>query len=281
MKITIYGYGYVGKAVARFLDDHYDVQTVDPAELSGATFRQAGPAPEYTVIPWVDTDYAIICVPTPMAADGSCDYSAVESIIDAGRHTHYLIKSTIPPGTTEKLQSDMTLNGDTVCFSPEYIGEGAYEVQWWKDFAHPTDMKKHSFHIFGGLPASTRLWVDIWQKVAGWVPTYAQTDSRTAELVKYGENMFLAAKKVIFTEFYKVCEAMGVDFHTFRQLLLLDARMGPAMTLVFPDKLAFGGKCLPKDTQALVNASVSHGHFPKLFQDVIDRNKDFAEMDKK
>lgn len=274
MKITIYGYGYVGQAVARFLDGHYDLQLVDPAEFSGADFHSANDTG------FIPTDYAIICVPTPMADDGSCDYSAVRSIVEAGRHLHYLIKSTVPPGTTEKLSSCWHGEDSSICFSPEYIGEGAYHVPWWKDFAHPTDMKKHTFHIFGGLPHATRLWVDIWQKVAGWVPTYAQTDSRTAELVKYGENMFLASKKVMFTEFYKISEAMGVDFHTFRQLLLLDARMGPAMTLVFPDKLAFGGKCLPKDTQALVNASVGYGHFPKLFQDVIDRNKDFAEMDK-
>lgn len=273
MKITVYGYGYVGKAVARFLEDHYELQLVDPAEFSGADLRSANDTG------FVPTDYAVICVPTPMGADGSCDYSHVTAILKAARHTHYLVKSTIPPGTTEKLNFNAS-KGVTVCFSPEYIGEGNYEVQWWKDFAHPTDMKKHSFHIFGGVPSATTKWVDIWQKVAGWVPIYAQTNSRTAELVKYGENMFLASKKVIFTEFYKIAEAMGVDFHTFRQLLLLDARMGPAMTLVFPDKLAFGGKCLPKDTQALVNASVSYGHFPKLFQDVIDRNKDFAELDK-
>lgn len=275
MKITIYGYGYVGQAVARFLDDHYDLQLVDPAEFSGADFHSVD---ETGFIP---TDYAIICVPTPMAEDGSCDYSAVKGIIDAGKHKHYLVKSTVPPGTTERLQFNIRVTGASVCFSPEYIGEGNYEVQWWKDFAHPTDMKKHTFHIFGGPPEETRKWVDIWQKVAGWVPTYAQTDSRTAELVKYGENMFLASKKVIFTEFYKIAEAMGVDFHTFRQLLLLDARIGPAMTLVFPDNLAFGGKCLPKDTQALVNASMSFGHYPALFQDVVDRNKSFLAEDAK
>lgn len=277
MKITIYGYGYVGQAVARFLEDHYELQLVDPREFSGAEFRSA----DETL--FVPTDYAIICVPTPMAEDGSCDYSAVKSIVEAGKHKHYLVKSTVPPGTTEKLDAapNAWVNHYSVCFSPEYIGEGNYEVQWWKDFAHPTDMKKHNFHIFGGRPIATRLWVDIWQKVAGWVPTYAQTDSRTAELVKYGENMFLASKKVIFTEFYKIAEAMGVDFHTFRQLLLLDARIGPAMTLVFPDKLAFGGKCLPKDTQALVNASLSYGHFPELFQDVIYRNESFLAEDAK
>lgn len=276
MKITVYGYGYVGKAVVRFLENHYDVQIVDPIALSGAEFQSANGTG------FDPTEYAILCVPTPMAGDGSADVSAVESILRAGRHVHYLVKSTIPPGTTEALQAQLTaaFGGQTVTFSPEYIGEGAYHIPWWKDFAHPTDMTKHSFHIFGGMPCATRHWVDIWQKVAGWVPKYAQTDARTAELCKYAENMFLATKKTFCTELYKVAQAMGVDYRELRELWLLDARIGPAMTLIFADKLAFGGKCLPKDTQAIVNASVRYGYFPALFQAVIDRNKDFAELDK-
>lgn len=273
MKITIYGYGYVGKAVARFLENHYALQTVDPNALSGGTFCKAGPDPDYSTVEWEETDFAIICAPTPEAADGSCDYSAVEAIVKEGRHRHYLVKSTIPPGTTERL-------GANVVFSPEYIGEGAYHVPWWKDYAHPTDMTKHTFHIFGGRGAETRLWVDIWQKVAGWVPAYSQTDSRTAELVKYAENMFLATKKVFCSELYAVAEALGVDYRQLRELWLLDKRIGPAMTLVFPEKMAYGGKCLPKDTRAIVKAAADYGHDAKLFRAVIDRNAEFAEQDK-
>lgn len=274
MKITIYGYGYVGKAVARFLENHYELQIVDPNPASGAEFASS----EGIEL----TDFAVICAPTPMGEDGSCNASIVEEILGRGDHGHYLIKSTVPPGSTEKFQDllDRRCSGNTVSFSPEYIGEGAYHIPWWKDFAHPTDMTKHSFHIFGGRPEGTRHWVDLWQKVAGWVPRYAQTDSRTAELVKYAENMFLATKKTFCTELYLVAEAMGVDYREMRELWLLDARIGPAMTLVFPDKLAFGGKCLPKDTQAIVNSSVSNGHFPALFQAVIDRNKDFERLNK-
>lgn len=274
MKITIYGYGYVGKAVARFLENHYELQIVDPDPKSDAEFASSDGIEL--------TEYAVICAPTPMREDGHCDTSIVESILRSGDHGHYLIKSTVPPGTTEQLQAtlDAKFSGQSVSFSPEYIGEGSYNIPWWKDFAHPTDMTKHSFHIFGGRSEATRLWVDIWQKVAGWVPKYAQTEARTAELCKYAENMFLATKKTFCTELYKVAEAMDVDYRELRELWLLDARIGPAMTLVFPDKLAFGGKCLPKDTQAIVNASVSCGHFPALFQAVIDRNKDFAELDK-
>lgn len=99
MKITIYGYGYVGKAVARFLENHYELQIVDPAKgpKCGADFHSAN---ETGFMP---TDYAVICVPTPMDSNGSCDYSAVQSIVEAGRHAHYLVKSTVPPGTTERL----------------------------------------------------------------------------------------------------------------------------------------------------------------------------------
>jgi len=275
VKITIYGYGYVGKAVARFLADHYELQIVDPNPNCGARVLHDSGSIE-------PTEFAILCAPTPMRADGSCETAIIEKIIGAGAHDHYLVKSTVPPGTTERLQAmlDALGGGKTVCFSPEYIGEGTYNIPWWKDFAHPTDIAKHSFHIFGGPSKAPRRWVEIWQRVAGWVPRYAQTDSRTAELVKYAENMFLAAKKTFCTELYRVAEAMGVDYQELRELWLLDARIGTAMTLVFADKLAFGGKCLPKDTQALVQASMDHGYFPKLFQDVIDRNKEFAALDR-
>jgi UDPglucose 6-dehydrogenase len=188
---------------------------------------------------------------------------------------HFLIKSTIKPGTTEKLQAKYPKR--TFTFSPEYIGEGKYEIPFWKDMPHPTNMKMHSFHIFGGPRAATKLWIELWQKVAGWIASYHQTNSRTAELCKYAENMYLATKKLFCSELYLTATAMGVDYHELKELWLLDGRIGRSMTLVWPDKLAFDGKCLPKDTAALVQASTEAGHDPKLFRSVIERNAQLAQ----
>ncbi len=264
--ITLYGFGYVGQALHEFLARRYVVHVVDPIRAGNGDTR-------CYFAPPVDTDYAVVCVPTAQRDDGTCDTSIVEQVVRAGHHRHYLVKSTVPPGTCERL-------GPHVVFSPEYVGEGKYAVPFWLGVPHPTDMSVHTFHIFGGTPAETALWANIWQVVAGWVPVYRQTTARTAELAKYAENMFLAAKKVFCSELYLAAQAFGVDYHTLRDLWLLDVRIGPSMTLVWPDELAYGGKCLPKDTRALVAALAALGHDGGLFRSVIERNDQLTRQDR-
>src|SRR3989344_4689852 len=177
-----------------------------------------------------------------------------------------IIKFTVSPGTTVKLVKQTRKR---IAFSPEYIGEGKYEVPFWKDFPHPTNMKLHQFHIFGGPRPITRLWVEVWQKVAGWGPIYAQTDSTTAELVKYMENAFLATKKIFCDEFYDIASALDVDYNELKELWLLDGRMGRAMTLIYPDSRGFTGKCLPKDVSAIIKRAEAAGYSPKLLKQVM------------
>jgi UDPglucose 6-dehydrogenase len=267
-EITIYGFGYVGQAVWRFLRDHYGVQIYDPNQKGAAApvvknRAQLKPTP-----------YAIVCVPTPTGKDGACDTSTVEEVIRQSSYDFYLIKSTVSPGTTKQLSKK---TGKKIAFSPEYIGEGKYEVPFWKDYPHPTDMKLHQFHIFGGERPVTREWVNIWQKVAGWGPVYAQTDSTTAELVKYMENAFLATKKIFCDEFYNIAKVLGVDYNELKELCLLDGRMGRAMTLVYPESRGFGGKCLPKDVSAIVKRAEEAGYQPQFLKQVLASNKKFRQ----
>ena len=269
--IALYGFGYVGRAVCSFLKDHYDVRVVDPhldlaqAKSLGVNEVSMPGSPGLQGI-----KHAIICVPTPMSEDGSCDTSIVEGILRSGEHEIYLVKSTVPPGTTDRLAAE-TLK--RIVFSPEYIGEGKYEIPFWKDLPHPTNMKLHSFHVFGGEPQDRAEWIAIWQKVAGWSATYQETDRKTAELVKYAENMFLATKKIFFDELYEVAGVMGVPYNQLKELLLLDGRVGRSMSLIFPDSRGFSGKCLPKDTAGICAAAKAAGYEPKLWQEVIASNK--------
>jgi len=273
MDITIYGYGYVGKAVANFLKDHYELQIVDPAakwsNIDEHGIKHAIVINDYKQAE--KTKYAVICVPTPMGEDGKCDTSIVEEILKGTNHEFYLIKSTIVPGTAKRLSEE---TGKKIAFSPEFIGEGKYEIPFWLNLPHPTNMKLHSFHIFGGSKGVTSEWINVWQKVAGWAPTYQQTDSTTAELVKYMENSFLATKKIFCDEFYSIAQALGVDYNELKELWLLDGRMGRSMTLIFPEKRGFGGKCLPKDVNAIVKASEAAGYEPKLIKQVLATNKE-------
>ena len=254
----MYGNGYVGKAIIRFLENHYDVVIYDPMY------------PEYSDKKRLaKIRHAVICVPTPMKPDGSGDTSIVEGILREGMHDSYMIKSTVVPGTTARLAKETKKK---IIFSPEYIGEGKYEIPFWLDLPHPTDMKLHTFHIFGGDKKVTKEWINIWQKIAGWTARYIQTDSTTAEMVKYMENAYASTKVTFCNEFYDIANSMGVNYDELKELWLLDGRIGRSWTMVFPDNRGFGGKCLPKDTNAIVKQAEKHGYKPTLLKAVLKTN---------
>lgn len=264
-KIGIIGLGYVGQAIYSYFQDHYEVRYIDPAKEGSNTQKQIN-----------ECDLAVVCVPTEMRDDGTCDTSIVEEVLGWLKTPVVLIKSTIPPGTTKKLERQFPdLN---IAFSPEYIGEGKYYVPTHKGYPHPTDMKQHNFFIFGGHKEVVRKIIPFFLKVSGPDARYHSTDSTTAELVKYAENSWGAMKVTFFNEFYEIAEKLGVEYVDFRELLLLDGRIERMHTAVFPDKRGFGGKCFPKDVNAIVKHMKDTGYEPKLLQCVLERNAEFTAM---
>lgn len=264
--ITIYGFGYVGKAVFNFFKDHYDIQIRDPQfNMDSET---------------VPTNLAIVCVSTPMKEDGACDYSIVSDVLNTnkGKHKLFLLKSTVPPGVSKQLSQEL---GVRIVFSPEFIGEGNYIVQWWKGYPHPTDMKYHEFQIIGGESEDRREIISYLQKVLGPMVKYMQTDSTTAELVKYMNNCWGAMKVTFCNEFYEIAKAFKVDYNELRELLLLDGRIEKAHTVVFEDKRGFGGKCYVKDMNAIVRHSLQAGYKPELLEQVLKSNDRFKKLTSK
>lgn len=274
--ITLYGFGYVGRAVFNFLKDHFKLAIYDPAGLNG--FELKPPHLFFQEFKEIKpTKLAILCVPTEVRDDGSCDTNIVEEVINKSNHEHYLVKSTVVPGTVARIAKE---TGKQITFSPEYIGEGNYSVPHWMGYPHPTDMKLHQFHIFGGEPKTTEVWMKVWQKVAGWAPKYAQTDSTTAEIVKYAENSYLATQKMFFDQLFDIAEAHGSNYNTVRELLLLDERVSPAVSIIYPEKRGFDGKCLPKDVAGVVRHMEKLGHDPHFFRSVLASNKRFRKKEK-
>lgn len=257
--VAIIGYGYVGKAVEAFFRSHYKTVIYDPP--LGYTDKDAVNA----------ASLAVICVPTPMSADGSVDLSFIEGTFEWLTAPLILIKSTVPPGTTARLTKQYSLE-ERLVFSPEYIGEGKYTVPFWKGWPHPTDMKLHNFFIFGGAPRAMTQILEYFKRIAGPSARFMQTDSTTAELVKYMENSWLAAKVTFVNEFYEIAKAFGVDYNELRELWLLDGRVEPSHTLVFTESRGFGGKCLPKDLNGIVRASEQAGYSPNLLKQVLSSN---------
>lgn len=272
-EITIYGYGYVGQTVSRFLGKHFRLEIVDPNLTVPAhvpeNFRFVTDQARRAATP-----YAIVSVPTPPRADGSCDTSIVEEVVKNSSHDFYLIKSTVVPGTTARLARE---TGKKIAFSPEYIGEGRYHIPFWRGYPHPTEMELHEFHIFGGVREVTNRFVSLWQKVAGWAPTYAETDSTTAEVVKYAENTYLATQKMFYDALYDLAETEGVNYNEVRELLLLDGRMSPALSVIYPENRGFTGKCLPKDLSAIIRHMEEKGRDPHFFKTIQSSNAAFRK----
>ncbi|HSX02566.1 MAG TPA: hypothetical protein VLI05_04630 [Candidatus Saccharimonadia bacterium] len=257
-KIAIIGQGYVGKAFKDFLRQHYDLTTYDPAHNA-----------EYPEAAIRECELAVICVPTPIGLDGSCDTSIVERALKRLDNPRILIKSTVPPTTTERLRVQ---TGKKICFSPEYIGESTYFNPIHQSIAETP------FVIVGGPDDEVGYYFDIFEPVMGPHATYYSCSASEAELIKYMANSYLAAKVTFANEFYEITKTFGLNWHRVREGWLLDERVGRAFSSVFANKRGFGGKCLPKDVSGIVSAAVGRGYFADFLSEVLKSNERFTTM---
>lgn len=212
-------------------------------------------------------DFGVVCVDTPQAHDGSCDASHVAEAITKLPVESILLKSTVPPGTTDML---VERTGKSICYSPEYVGETDYYNPFWSD-----GIRGIPFVVLGGEPTVRHRFIDILMPILGATKVYFQCTAGEAEVIKYMENAFLAMKVTFITEFCRICQALGVDWHTVREGWLLDPRVNASHTAVFPRSPGFSGKCLPKDLSAIIHTSTSAGYVPELLLEVLKSNTRF------
>lgn len=257
-KIALIGRGYVGKAYSKlFPMAHIYNRHAKDIEKERELVNEC--------------DLSIVCVPTPMKADGSCDISIVEEVISWLETPLILIKSTIPPGTTAKLKEKY---GKRICHSPEYVGEGGYYIPFW-EFPHPTEPQHHSFMIIGGDQKDCEDVLEYFYPVLGPTKTYYQVHETESELIKYFENSMIATKVTLCNEFYEMAKVFGVSYSKVREGLILDSRQGKMFTVVYKNRRGFDGKCLPKDLNGIKYASIKAGYFPTFIDNIITNNKRF------
>lgn len=252
IKISIIGMGYVGKAFAEFVGDIYPLVMYDIADNV--------PYPKKEIDA---SDLAVICVPTPQATDGSCDTSIVEEVIKKIEAPLIMIKSTVAPGTTDKLKSK---TGKHIVVSPEYIGESKYYNPIYKTI---TDTL---FHIVGGDSEDVKKVFEILEAIAGPYSTYFSCTAVEAELIKYMENSFTATKVAFINQFFDIAAVLGADWHKVREGWLLDERVGRNASTVFVENRGFGGKCLPKDISAIIKVAETDGYDASILKAVLDYN---------
>jgi UDPglucose 6-dehydrogenase len=214
-----------------------------------------------------DTEFAFIAVGTPSNENGEADMQYVRNAADsiARNLDHSIIivnKSTVPVGTGDwvaEIISEQNHNTPEfqIVSNPEFLREGSAV----NDFTKPDRV------ILG----STDL--DAAQKVADLYEALRApimiTDLRTAEMIKYASNAFLAARISFINEIANICESLGADVREVARGMGMDKRIGPA----FLDAgLGWGGSCFPKDVKALAYMAATQGAHPQLLHAVMDIN---------
>ena len=139
----------------------------------------------------------------PMKQDGSCDLANISNVLKTLNEESFLgiviIKSSIPPGTTQKLSEQYpSLN---IVFNPEFLNERSANQ----------DFEKQDKVILGGNPKNTAKAAVLFKKVFPSAHIH-ETDFSTAEMVKFTVNCFLAVKVSMFNELYQVCNKLDVDY---------------------------------------------------------------------
>ena len=216
-----------------------------------------------------EAEFAFIAVGTPSGEEGEADLqyvrSAAESIADHIDHPVIIVnKSTVPVGTGDWVADIVTRRRDlkpisfNVVSNPEFLREGSAI----NDFTSPDRV------VLGSLDR------DAASKVAQLYLSLRCpiliTDLRTAEMIKYASNAFLATRISFINEIANMCDELGADVREVALGMGYDKRIGHA----FLDAgLGWGGSCFPKDVKALAHMAVLHGTHPQLLQAVIEINR--------
>ena len=216
-----------------------------------------------------DADFAFIAVGTPSGEEGEADLryvrSAAEAIADNVDHPIIIVnKSTVPVGTGDWVADVVRRKrvGPPLEFSvvsnPEFLREGSAV----NDFMFPDRI------ILGSTSRKAAEKVeDLYSTLRA---TVLITDLRTAEMIKYASNAFLATKISFINEIATICEELGADVSQVAAGMGLDKRIGRS----FLDAgLGWGGSCFPKDVKALAHMAVIHGSNPQLLQAVMEINR--------
>jgi len=257
MKIGIVGQGFVGTAVYEGLKQYFKIETYDIAKTSTCKSIE-----ELAI----KSNIIFVCLPTPMnLKDGSCHTDIVESTLDdlnyMNRCKTVVVKSTIPPGTTERWNDEFE-NIDIV-FNPEFLTE-ANSIN---------DFKNQNRIIIGGPKKAAskvrRLFVKAFPKAQ-----IIKTDSTYAEMVKYITNCFLSTKVSFANEMYEICEGLDIDYDKVIEYAMHDERLGYShWSVPGPDgDFGYGGHCFPKDMSALKYKASELGIYTELIDAAIKVN---------
>jgi len=299
MKVSIVGSGYVGTTVGVCLADlGNSVWNIDidegivaalnegespihepgldelVAEHAGRRFRAST---SYDVLS--ETDVTMLAIQTPSNPDGSIDLSAVEAGVRSvgealattdGYHL-VVVKSTVVPGTTDERlvpiledSSGRTVGEELgVAVNPEFQREGSAVA----DFRDPD---KIVLGTDGDERAATLL-RKLYEPLVTGETALVETGRREAEMVKYANNAFLAAKVSLINDIGNICKELGVDAYEVADALGEDDRIGERF---LRSGVGWGGSCFPKDVDAIVQSARAAGYEPAMLDAAVAVNNE-------
>lgn len=265
MKIGCIGQGWVGKNYADDFEARgYDVVRYALEEPYRANKEKIA-----------DCDIVFIAVPTPTTPDGFDD-STIRAVLPlVGSGNIVVIKSTILPGTTERLQK--MFSNIFVFHSPEFLVETTAAF----DAAHPNR------NIIGipKMNAAYREKAEIVLSVLPDAPYEKIMASRDAEFVKYAGNCFLFTKVMFMNMLYDIVTTTGSDWHNVREALIHDPRIGSSHTEpIHKSGRGAGGDCFIKDFEAfreMYRASVADAYGNTILTALKDKNIELLVNSKK
>src|SRR5260221_8580587 len=215
-----------------------------------------------------DAEFAFICVGTPEGVDGEADLQyvrmAAESIARNMDHSLIIInKSTVPVGTGDWVAGIIRENQPKpmpfwVVSCPEFLREGSAI----RDFFNP-DRTVLGSTDHDACNAVAQLHLPLRAPIV-------ITDLRTAEMIKYASNAFLATRISFINEIANICEALGADVKEVAQGMGYDKRIGHYF---LEPGVGYGGSCFPKDVKALTYMAQVNGSHPELLEAVMGINK--------
>ncbi|MEK9186560.1 MAG: hypothetical protein AAB885_03170, partial [Patescibacteria group bacterium] len=251
-KLGIIGVGWVGAQLKRYFEEFKDYKTgedlftydIDPKKCVG----DIGMA-----------DAIFVAVPTPRNAEtGACDTSIVEDAVGKIKGEKIVvIKSTVPPGTTERLQKKYPNN--KFLFNPEFLSEKTA----WFDMIRPdrqivgfTEQSLEAAHLVLSLLPKAPF-------MSPWgINTYKQSrvTATEAEIIKYAGNVYFSQKVNWANAIAKVCEKVNADYENVRKAMSADHRIGDShLDVLHGGYRGFGGYCFPKDTAAFMAFAKEQG----------------------
>ena len=265
MKIGIIGNGFVGSSVAF----GFSPQTGCDAEVM--IYDKDESKSLHSLSDVVnESDFIFVSVPTPSNKDGSINIDIVEDVFDEMNQHNYrrdnifLLRSTVTPGTTRKIQSNCRkLN---IVFNPEFLTERSARF----------DFINQSRFILGGDDIHIDRVEELFRWRFGETLSIIKTNYETAEMIKYMNNCYFATKVSFLNEMHQIADKCGVDWNMAVEGFIRDGRVGHShLSVPGPDgKMGFGGSCFPKDMRAMINFAESLGVQPSVLYGTWNKNLD-------